>query len=410
MAFWVLSGGGPPDMPGSDNIISHSNNHNNVFPQQHVHLGHDQDETPYVYRPKRPVEYQHPMPGDAAHDFDGAMMKRARINDWAHHQMLAAHDKPPSRHSYQGPGRGGSSPGRNLAFYVIREGSHSTPPEHIYNRPRPASPAPTATPTPKLTSTSMERTASGLSVSSDPSIYKTVEAASEPSASDLDAAAFVLKNIASSHRHSQPSRILHGLIHPSSGPHHPEFTIDNEALTNLFHAANGLFFGSRLSRRVRWDWTSEEDGHAQYDGHIIGTTALRRCEALGGYETLIVLSSPILRDTRYNRRLLIATFLHEMIHSYLFVACGRKAGRDGGHTPGFRSIAEAIDAWVGDPGVLRLGEMQADLDQFCERGHRHDRDFEADARRPGGWQWYGREGFGGMQGASERGWDDVYAR
>ncbi|MDE9440013.1 hypothetical protein EWS82_13115, partial [Staphylococcus xylosus] len=56
--------------------------------------------------------------------------------------------------------------------------------------------------------------------------------------------------------------------------------------------------------------------------HIVGTTALRRSARLGGYETLIVLSSPILKDTKYNRRLLISTFLHEMIHSFLFIVCG----------------------------------------------------------------------------------------
>ncbi|UZP33318.1 hypothetical protein NXS19_001134 [Fusarium pseudograminearum] len=128
----------------------------------------------------------------------------------------------------------------------------------------------------------------------------------------------------------------------------------------IFSAANELFFGNRLAGRVAWDWS--HPASAQYQAHIVGTTAVRRSRD-GGYETLIVLSSPILQDTKYNRRLLISTFLHEMIHSYLFVVCGLKARYEGGHTEGFRQIADTIDRWVGH-SYLRLSEMDADLEHF----------------------------------------------
>lgn len=231
-----------------------------------------------------------------------------------------------------------------------------------------------------------------------------------PFLDDLAAAQLVRDHVASFHRRcpdSQHGRILRALINPkgdrrqqsgsrsrsrrrrpvvvasSSQDHHRHnshhrdasprttnaaataasaaFPLDNEALRSVFSAANELFFANRLARRVAWDWS--HPGSAQYHSAVVGTTALRRSARLGGWETLIVLSSPVLRDTRYNRRLLLSTFLHEMIHSFLFVTCGRKAGRQGGHTPGFRQIAEVIDAWVGKE-YLRLSDMEADLQYF----------------------------------------------
>jgi hypothetical protein len=57
-----------------------------------------------------------------------------------------------------------------------------------------------------------------------------------------------------------------------------------------------------------------------------------------------------------------------MIHSFLFVMCGRKAGINGGHTEGFRKIATDIDDWVGRE-CLRLTDMEADLDRFTVDDH-----------------------------------------
>lgn len=117
-----------------------------------------------------------------------------------------------------------------------------------------------------------------------------------------------------------------------------------------------------------------------------------------------MLSSPILRDTRYNRRLLIATFLHEMIHSFLFVTCGIKAARGGGHTEGFRIIAETIDEWVGRDR-LRLADMEADLERFrggdvsdpgahhvCGGGYAAPLP-GSHRERDGGWECFEQEGF-----------------
>jgi len=228
----------------------------------------------------------------------------------------------------------------------------------------------------------VERTQSGLSISSDTSNANqpTSDADDEvggPFMDDLAAAKLVKDHLASFKRRcpdSQHARILRTLINPKSSKSSfstaasktaaattPDFPLDNDALRSVFSAANELFFANRLSRRVAWDWSHE--GSPQYHSAVVGTTALRRCARFGGWETLIVLSSPVLRDTRYNRRLLIATFLHEMIHSFLFVTCGIRAGRDGGHTEGFRQIADVIDQWVGRD-QLRLGDMEADLEYF----------------------------------------------
>jgi hypothetical protein len=221
----------------------------------------------------------------------------------------------------------------------------------------------------------MERTESGLSVSSDTTQHSLASLALKAEdnglslLSDLAAARLVRDHVAglgsNRRRHrrsdSRHGRILRTLINPKSRA--ADFPLDEDALRSIFSAANELFFFNTLAGRVAWDWS--HPASAQYQAHIVGTTAVRR-SPVSGFETLIVLSSPILKDTQYNRRLLISTFLHEMIHSYLFVTCGLKASHDGGHTEGFRQIADTIDDWVGR-GSLRLSEMDADLEHFRER-------------------------------------------
>ncbi|KAL4730160.1 hypothetical protein ACLX1H_002192 [Fusarium chlamydosporum] len=218
-------------------------------------------------------------------------------------------------------------------------------------------PAPAPAPTPTADSCAMERTASGLSIKSDnaqPSLASLSPRDDDKDLGlikDLDAARLVRDHVAnsgfsSSNRRrprgadSRHGRILRTLINPKSRT--AEFPLDDNALRSIFSAANELFFCNRLAGRVAWDWS--HPASAQYQAHIVGTTAVRRSSD-GGFETLIVLSSPILQDTKYNRRLLISTFLHEMIHSYLFVVCGLDARNEGGHTQGFRQIADTIDRW-----------------------------------------------------------------
>jgi hypothetical protein len=258
---------------------------------------------------------------------------------------------------------------------------------------------------------SMERTESGLSISSDTSQHSCAEE-DEFMLGDLAAASLVRHHVASFRRRfpdSKHERILKTLINPKSRA--AEFPLDNDALRSIFYAANELFFANKLSKRVEWDWSHSSS--SQYQSHIVGTTALRRSARLGGYETLIVLSSPILKDTKYNRRLLISTFIHEMIHSFLFVNCGLKARHCGGHTEGFRQIAEIIDNWVGRE-YLRLSDMEADLERFREEddvphGEPAYLRYPAEPSRipdecgdhllpprfskVGHWQWYEREGF-----------------
>jgi len=364
MAFWVVGGGGPPDNPG------------------------------------------HPAKRTAYHDDydDYEISKRARLDDYA------------AQRAPYGPESDSSVRVKNLAFLVIREGTPNPEAHHhhdyLHHRPPPAAHPPPPPPPPRamtppppsavlFSSAAMERTESGLSISSDTTAAHTDPHedcfTSRPLLTDLQAANLVRTHVQSSRPDSQAARILRSLIRPrldtstppspsssfssASTPCRRAFPLDDTALRSLFRAANTLFFAHRLSNRVAWDW-SHASSSRRYAHHVVGTTALRRSAAPhGGYETLIVLSSPILRDTRYNRRLLIATFLHEMIHSFLFVTCGVKAARGGGHTEGFRIIAETIDEWVGREH-LRLADMEADLERF--RGGDDDVDVDVGAAGCGG--------------------------
>ncbi|KAI1282679.1 hypothetical protein F5Y07DRAFT_194868 [Xylaria sp. FL0933] len=156
-------------------------------------------------------------------------------------------------------------------------------------------------------------------------------------------------------RLSQHERILKSLISPKVLG--AEFEIDDEALQGIFYAANEIFFQGRLKGRVIWTW---ED----LPTNLIGTTAWRDAPNRHGYETLIFLSRQILKNKKYNRRLLISTFIHELIHSYLFVYCGYQPDDCGGHTSGFKRIAQVINNWVGEENLLQLHKMEAELSDF----------------------------------------------
>ncbi|KAK3382402.1 hypothetical protein B0T24DRAFT_587158 [Lasiosphaeria ovina] len=205
----------------------------------------------------------------------------------------------------------------------------------------------------------LERTASGLSIRPDP----TERCASTELLEDDEAAQRVRDHMAMFRRRfpdSKHERILRSIINPRANAEYP---LDNDSLESIFSAANEMFFNGRLSQRVMWDWSHESS--AQYDSKVIGTTALRRASTTTrGFETLIVLSSPILQDQKYSRRLLISTFLHELVHSYMFICCGFRARCYGGHTPGFKEIASLIDDWAGPDSALHLGEIEADLERF----------------------------------------------
>ncbi|KAI8624249.1 hypothetical protein F5Y19DRAFT_325118 [Xylariaceae sp. FL1651] len=156
-------------------------------------------------------------------------------------------------------------------------------------------------------------------------------------------------------RLSQHERILKSLISPKVLG--AEFEIDDKALQGIFYAANEIFFRGCLKGRVTWTW---ED----LPTNLVGTTAWRVAPDRQGYETLIYLSKQILHNKKYNRRLLISTFIHELIHSYLFVSCGYHPDDCGGHTSGFKHIAKLINNWVGEENLLQLHKMEAELSDF----------------------------------------------
>jgi hypothetical protein len=137
--------------------------------------------------------------------------------------------------------------------------------------------------------------------------------------------------------------------------------LDDNSLHDLLLAADKTIFGGRLSGRVRWEWSK---GQPEYEHELLGTTALRPADSsMGGFETLIVLSRPLLQDQRFSRDLLLSAFLHELIHSYLFIQCGLDHAKDDGHTQGFRKIAKLIDRYFGQQR-LHLCNMRANLDYF----------------------------------------------
>ena len=197
----------------------------------------------------------------------------------------------------------------------------------------------------------MERTPSGKSIISD----KTYEPLHNYTltCSDEEAVSRAKAHFRRLSPHGAHERILRHLIQS-------QVPIDKDALDSILTASDSVFFAGELSGRVTWDWS--HPSQQRYQTELIGTTALRPASQ-GGYETLIVLSDPILRNPHYDRRLLLSAFLHELIHCYLFILCGFDARLKGGHTDGFHAIARMIDKWVGT-GYLRLCNMKANLNLF----------------------------------------------
>lgn len=232
-------------------------------------------------------------------------------------------------------------------------------------------------PTP-IAGVGMERTLSGHSISDDHTDHRF---ALTELLEDSAAAQRVREHMATFKRRNPDSkheRVLRNIISPKSAA--ATYPLDNDALESIFLAANEVFFHGRLSQRVTWDWSHSSSPH--YDSSVIGTTALRRASKRG-FETLIVLSSPILQDRKYSRRLLISTFLHELIHSYLFICCGFRARHCGGHTPGFHTIAGLVDEWAGPDSFLYLSKMEADLSCFRAEGVGVNLESELDIQRGG---------------------------
>jgi len=170
---------------------------------------------------------------------------------------------------------------------------------------------------------------------------------------DSEAACRVESHFQRRPRYGKHERILRDLIDNRDD-------LDDHALESILIACDTLFFGGALRGRIKWEWS--HPSQPRYQTELIGTTALRPASQ-GGFETLIVLSHPILRESGYDRRLLLSAFLHELVHAYLFISCGFDARYRGGHTNGFHDILLIIEEWVGH-GHLKLCNMRADLNHF----------------------------------------------
>ncbi|KAI9747951.1 MAG: hypothetical protein M1815_003728 [Lichina confinis] len=142
----------------------------------------------------------------------------------------------------------------------------------------------------------------------------------------------------------------------------------------VLRCADDLFFEGLLRLNVTFVWSErfigEVDLRAVPDLDIIGTTQIRQ-EKDRTFRARIVLSSSMLQNPAYDRRLVLSAVLHEAIHAYLFVRLGLAAKCDNGHTEGFLTIAGVIDEWFdgcgGHPGYLRLLHAEADLECFVAR-------------------------------------------
>jgi hypothetical protein len=139
-----------------------------------------------------------------------------------------------------------------------------------------------------------------------------------------------------------------------------DLPLDSNALHNIKFGIDNTFFDGVLEDKVIWEWSGSRD--EGYENDYLGTTTPRYSVAKGT-ETVIVLSKPLLLSGKYSHDLLLSTFIHELVHCYLFITCGEEAQEDGGHTPAFQQIATLINNWTGH-SRLRLCAMQANLDNF----------------------------------------------
>ncbi|EPE24562.1 hypothetical protein GLAREA_08414 [Glarea lozoyensis ATCC 20868] len=212
----------------------------------------------------------------------------------------------------------------------------------------------------------MERTRSGNSIYSDTPIEN--QYFNESLDTDERAASRVAEHFkARKHRRGKHEDILRKIIKLEDPKDVGE--IDDKSLSSIVTTCDTIFFGGALAGRVQWEWSSQE----RYHSELIGTTALRKCSDREGYETLIILSEPILTSSLYDRRLLLSAFIHELIHCYLFIRCGFKARNEGGHTRGWHDIAyiinKCINKWVGGD-YLSLCNMKANLTHFHNSRYR----------------------------------------
>ncbi|KAM3067584.1 hypothetical protein ACMFMG_000101 [Clarireedia jacksonii] len=219
----------------------------------------------------------------------------------------------------------------------------------------------------------MERTQSGDSIISDEDIANLPRSLPHPTnhsmatISDADAAYLVLHRRLPQNYEELSSKLLDLLLYAP---------LTDDRIYSIISLTSVLFFHSSLLGRVRWSWSSPSQ--PRYSSELLGTTALRSA-SFGGFETLIVLSHPILKNPCYDRRLLLSTLLHELVHCYLFVKCGFAAKEMGGHTTGFHAIVEELGDWVEcnggkSKGWLRLCGMRGNLEIFRKTGRERDGD------------------------------------
>lgn len=207
-----------------------------------------------------------------------------------------------------------------------------------------------------------------------------LQSAQPTSSVDEDDKAFkAFKTCLNAKRPSRYARTLEKLLNRTLDPESNSISF---LLKDILTLTDKVFFNRKLRTNIEWRWSRpNEEGYAT---DFLGTTTpiyLNDMQNPGHERTQaeIVLSSPFLRSKEYKSTLLISTFIHELVHCYLFVTCGRKAEKNDGHTEAFEKIVHEIEKWLQNDD-LRLCNMKADLDFFkAEQDHVVDeRDDEAD--------------------------------
>ncbi len=184
------------------------------------------------------------------------------------------------------------------------------------------------------------------------SVDSTAAPLSEDNVEDKEAANMV-KQCLKRQKNTRWGRTLHKRLNR-------ELNVDVDALDSIFSAADTVFFSRRLRNKVEWRWSY--DSEPGYDSDFVGTTT-PRYSGTSGIDAVVVLSRPFLLSGKYSSNLLLSTFLHELVHCYIFICCGGWTQDNGGHTPGFKNIVRLIHCWSGN-SELQLCNMRANLVEF----------------------------------------------
>lgn len=142
-------------------------------------------------------------------------------------------------------------------------------------------------------------------------------------------------------------------------------SLDDQALDNILTTADSIFFARSLSKRVQWAWSAQDLYRSAPFYTTIRPTTIGSLLDRPGFETVITLSAPILKNPKYTTKLLVSVFLQALIDSYIYIESGFEAKRYY-NLMEFNNIAPRIREWIGErcTMLLNLSVTKADLKDF----------------------------------------------